>query len=191
MPLTAVDREVEPSRGWFPVGTVPLTVLTGDRYGVGDAEAGAGLTSLSQPVDHVLVTGEGQYSATLAELDFVRAQRDVDEQLWLPLRIARAAAGSMRPGGTLLFFGSPSACRGAGGLSITGTLRAARSALIANLALEISPIRVNLIGAGFVDRPLSARLLSGTLHGPRSEFRERLPIARVVRPTSQRSRCTS
>ena len=39
------------------------------------------------------------------------------------------------------------------------TVAAALPALTANLALELAPVRVNLIAAGFVDTPLSASLL--------------------------------
>jgi NAD(P)-dependent dehydrogenase (short-subunit alcohol dehydrogenase family) len=55
-------------------------------------------------------------------------------------------------------------------------------ALIANLALEIAPIRVNLIAAGFVDTPLSARILGDGLEARRDELRATLPIGRVVQP---------
>jgi NAD(P)-dependent dehydrogenase (short-subunit alcohol dehydrogenase family) len=55
-------------------------------------------------------------------------------------------------------------------------------ALIANLALEVAPIRVNLIAAGFVDTPLSARLLGDDLDARREELRATLPIRRVVEP---------
>jgi NAD(P)-dependent dehydrogenase (short-subunit alcohol dehydrogenase family) len=55
-------------------------------------------------------------------------------------------------------------------------------ALIANLALELAPIRVNLIAAGFVDTPLSASILGDELDQRRDELRAKLPIRRVVQP---------
>jgi NAD(P)-dependent dehydrogenase (short-subunit alcohol dehydrogenase family) len=137
---------------------------------------------LPRPVDHVLVTGGGPYYAPLADFDFVRAQRDVDEHLWLPMRVARAATSTVRAPGTLLFIGGTGGRRPGIGLSLLGALTAAMPALIANLALEIAPIRVNLIAAGFVDTPLSARLLGDDLDARRDELRTTLPIGRVVQP---------
>jgi NAD(P)-dependent dehydrogenase (short-subunit alcohol dehydrogenase family) len=55
-------------------------------------------------------------------------------------------------------------------------------ALIANLALELAPVRVNLIAPGFVDTPLSASLLGDDLDKRRAELRATLPIRRVVGP---------
>jgi NAD(P)-dependent dehydrogenase (short-subunit alcohol dehydrogenase family) len=55
-------------------------------------------------------------------------------------------------------------------------------ALVRDLALEIAPIRVNLIAAGFVDTPLSATLLGDGLDARREELRSTLPIRRVVGP---------
>ncbi len=138
---------------------------------------------LHRPIDHVVVTVGGPYVAPLADFDFIRAQRDVEEQLWLPLHVARAAVGTVRPGGTLLFMGG-SGGRGRGvGVSLMSALTAARRDLIATLAVEVAPVRVNLIGAGFVNRPLSARLLGETLQQHREEVGATLPIARVVRPS--------
>ena len=51
-----------------------------------------------------------------------------------------------------------------------------------NLALELAPVRVNLIAAGFIDTPLSARLLGDDLDKRRKELRATLPIGRVVGP---------
>jgi NAD(P)-dependent dehydrogenase (short-subunit alcohol dehydrogenase family) len=50
------------------------------------------------------------------------------------------------------------------------------------LALEIAPVRVNLIAAGFVDTPLSARLLGDQIEARREDLRNTLPIRRVVGP---------
>ena len=55
-------------------------------------------------------------------------------------------------------------------------------ALIGNLAVEIAPIRINLIAPGFVDTPLSASLLGDDLDARREELRSTLPIGRVVGP---------
>ena len=55
-------------------------------------------------------------------------------------------------------------------------------ALAATLAVEIAPVRVNLIAAGFVDTGLSASLLGDALDARRKELRETLPIGRVVGP---------
>jgi len=51
-----------------------------------------------------------------------------------------------------------------------------------NLALELAPVRVNLIAAGFVDTPLSASLLGNQLDARREQLRSTLPIGRVVGP---------
>lgn len=54
--------------------------------------------------------------------------------------------------------------------------------MTANLALELAPVRVNLIAAGFVDTPLSASLLGDELENRRAQLRETLPIRRVIEP---------
>jgi len=137
---------------------------------------------LPTPVDHVLVTGPGPYYAALSELDIEEARRDVEAHLLLPLQVARDAAGKVRPGGTLLFMGGTGARRTAPGLALVSALTAALPALVKSLALELAPIRVNLIAAGFVDTALSARLLGDQLEARREQLRTRLPIRRVVSP---------
>jgi NAD(P)-dependent dehydrogenase (short-subunit alcohol dehydrogenase family) len=68
------------------------------------------------------------------------------------------------------------------GMSLIGALTAAMPALTKNLALELAPIRVNLIAAGFVDTPLSASLLGDQLDARREQLHRTLPIRRVVGP---------
>jgi len=63
-------------------------------------------------------------------------------------------------------------------------------ALTANLALEIAPVRVNLIAAGFVDTPLSAEPLGDQLEKRRKQRRTTLPIGRVVSPADVAARRT-
>ena len=137
---------------------------------------------LPGPVDHVMVTAGGQYYASLAEMDFTQAGQAIDEQLLQPLRIGRAAVGRVRPGGTLVFMTGSYARRPGPGLAIAGIAAAAIPNIVANLALELAPVRANVIAAGFVDTPLSATLLGDQLQKRRDRLRATLPIRRVVGP---------
>jgi NAD(P)-dependent dehydrogenase (short-subunit alcohol dehydrogenase family) len=137
---------------------------------------------LPAPIDHVLVTGPGPYYAPLPEVELDRVRADVESHLLLPLAIAQHAIGRVRPGGTLLFMGGTGGRSTAPGMSIIGALTAAMPAMTRNLALELAPIRVNLIAAGFVDTPLSATLLGDQLDARREDLRATLPIGRVVGP---------
>jgi NAD(P)-dependent dehydrogenase (short-subunit alcohol dehydrogenase family) len=137
---------------------------------------------LSTPIDHVLVTGPGPYYAPLAELDLDKARRDADAHLWLPLQVARKAMGTVRPGGTLVFIGGAGGRRPVTGLAVVGPIIAALPALTKYLALELAPIRVNLIAAGFVDTPFAAEILRDRLDARREQLRTMLPIRRVVGP---------
>jgi len=137
---------------------------------------------LPTPIDHVMVTGPGPYYAPLADFDIEKARYDVEAHLFLALQVARHAAKKVRPGGTLLFMGGTGGRRTAPGLALISALTAAMPALTRNLALELAPVRVNLIAAGFVDTPLSASLLGDQLENRRNQLRSTLPIRRVVGP---------
>jgi len=133
-------------------------------------------------IDHVMVTAGRPYYGRLADMDFAKIRDLIGEHLLQALYVARSAANKMRPGGTLIFMGGTGGRRPALGMSIAGSVTAALPNLTANLALEIAPVRVNLIAAGFVDTPLSAELLGDQLDKRRNQLRTTLPIGRVVGP---------
>jgi NAD(P)-dependent dehydrogenase (short-subunit alcohol dehydrogenase family) len=138
--------------------------------------------ALPAPIDHLLVTGPGPYYAPLGEFDLDAARRDIDAHLLLPLQIVKAAASKVRPGGTLLFMSGVGGRRPAAGLVLIAALTAALPAMTRTLALEIAPVRVNLIATGFVDTPLPASLLGNEIGERREQLRAMLPIGRVVGP---------
>jgi NAD(P)-dependent dehydrogenase (short-subunit alcohol dehydrogenase family) len=67
-------------------------------------------------------------------------------------------------------------------MALGSALTAALPALTKALALELAPVRVNLIAPGFVDTPLSATPLGDRLGERRDRLRATLPIGRVVGP---------
>lgn len=137
---------------------------------------------LPAQVDHVMVTGPGPYYGLLADFDFERAQQDINAHIFLPMRVAQSAAKKVRPGGTLIFMSGTGGRHPEKGGALVGALTGAMPALVKNLALEIAPVRVNLIAAGFVDTGLSAKILGDQLEARREQLRTTLPIRRVVGP---------
>ena len=138
------------------------------------------LAELPRPVDHVISTAGGPYYAQLAEIDIDAARRSLDDHFFLALSVAQQAVGVVR--GSLTFIGGTGGRKRGVGLSIIAAMTAAMPALVANLAVEVAPIRVNLIAPGFVDTPLSASLLGDQLDARRAQLRDTLPIGRVVGP---------
>ena len=151
-----------------------------------DANDWASLQSFFQelpiPIDHVMVTAGVPHWGPPLEMPLEEARRGLTEHLLLALEVARGAADKVRPPGSLIFMGGTGARRPRAGLGIASTATVAFPTLIANLALELAPVRVNLIAAGFVDTALSASILGDDLDKRRDELRATLPIRRIVGP---------
>jgi NAD(P)-dependent dehydrogenase (short-subunit alcohol dehydrogenase family) len=135
---------------------------------------------LDGPIDHVIVTAGGPSYGPLLEMDSAKVREAISGHIVCYLDVARNASGKMRPGGTLVFMGGTGGRRVGHGLGIVSAATAALPPFTASLALELAPVRVNLIAAGFVDTPLSASLLGDQLEQRRNELRATLPIGRVV-----------
>jgi NAD(P)-dependent dehydrogenase (short-subunit alcohol dehydrogenase family) len=135
---------------------------------------------LAGPIDHVMVTAGGPNYGPLLEMDLDRVRQAISGHVVCYLDVARNAAAKMRPGGTLVFMGGTGGRRVGHGLGIVSAATATLPPFTATLALELAPVRVNLIAAGFVDTPLSASLLGDQLEERRNQLRATLPIGRVV-----------
>jgi NAD(P)-dependent dehydrogenase (short-subunit alcohol dehydrogenase family) len=138
-------------------------------------------SGLPDKIDHVMVTAGAPNYGRLIEMTFDDLRHALSDRLLLAVQASRYAVDRVKPGGTLLFI-SAEAGRPAVGEGAESTVAAAVPVLVANLALEVAPIRVNLIAAGFIDTPLSASLLGGDLEKRRDQLRATLPVGRVVEP---------
>jgi NAD(P)-dependent dehydrogenase (short-subunit alcohol dehydrogenase family) len=148
-----------------------------------EAELKGFFDRLPGQIDHVLVTGPGPSYVPLLEMTADQVRHEVGDHLVLGLEVARSAAGKMRSGGTILLMGGTGGRRISRDLGLASAATAAVPPFVATLALELAPIRVNLIAAGFVDTPLSATYFSPEgLEARREELRTKLPIGRVVEP---------
>jgi NAD(P)-dependent dehydrogenase (short-subunit alcohol dehydrogenase family) len=136
--------------------------------------------AIPAPIDHVLVTAGGPRYGPLLEMDIADVRDALSGHAVLGLEVARNARSKMRPGGTLLLMGGTGGRRIDHRVGIVSAATAALPPFTAALALELAPIRVNLIAAGFVDTPLPASLLGEQLDERRKQLQTTLPIRRVV-----------
>lgn len=152
------------------------------RVDVGDRDGLARLLGSLGEVDHVLLAAGAPHYAELSRLDWAEAEAFVDSRLWATLRVARDLAPPADARASLTLMTTTQARRPGRGLVLSGTLGRSVTALVENLALELAPRRVNAVACGFVDTPLSARLLGDGLDARRDELRRHLPVGRVVGP---------
>jgi NAD(P)-dependent dehydrogenase (short-subunit alcohol dehydrogenase family) len=104
---------------------------------------------LPAPIDHLLLAGGRPCDASLARLDLNSARRAAERDLWLPLRIAQLSIDTIRPGGSLLLIGGSGREPPSAG-PVVSAISAALPALTRSLALQLAPVRVNLIAPGGV-----------------------------------------
>jgi NAD(P)-dependent dehydrogenase (short-subunit alcohol dehydrogenase family) len=100
--------------------------------------------ALPRPIDHLMLSAGDQRAERLANLDLAQVRHDAERSLWLPLRIAQLAITTIRPGGSLVFLGGTVGRRPSEG-PLPSALTAAMSALTRSLAVELAPVRVNLV----------------------------------------------
>ena len=170
-----------------------LTARNADRLHAAGLELGARIAAfdvadferltgffaeLPDSIDHLLVSGSGPHYVPFAQLDATTVRRGV-ERIVLSVEVAIAAKDALRPTGSLLLIGGTAGRRPTAG-PLLSAVTAAMPALTRSLAVELAPVRVNLIAPGFVDTPLSAEILGDGLEARRNELRALLPIRRVV-----------
>ena len=129
-------------------------------------------------MDHVLLSGPGPHYVSFAELDIDNIRIGL-ERIVLSIQVARLARDTVRPTGRLLLIGGTAGRRPSAG-PLVSVVTAAVAALARSLALELAPIRVNVIAPGFVDTPLSAAILGDRLDSRREQLRTTLPVQRIV-----------
>jgi NAD(P)-dependent dehydrogenase (short-subunit alcohol dehydrogenase family) len=139
---------------------------------------------LPAPIDHVLIAAYTRRSyGPMLDSSPEEVGQGLGRRVTQVLEVARNAASKMRPGGTLLLTGGTARTfsRESG---ITPAAFAVLPPFTAALALEMAPVRVNLIQAGFVDTALATSYFAdgGAVEARREELRATLPIGRVVGP---------
>ncbi|PKT73262.1 short chain dehydrogenase [Streptomyces populi] len=148
---------------------------------MGREEDVAELFARVERVEHVVVTAAdatGVYGRT-ADVDTATARTVVDTKLLGAWLVGKHAAG--RVTGSITYTSGINAYRPNGSNTIMAAANGALASLAYGLAIELAPVRVNVISPGWVDTPIWDQL-GMDKQAAFAELAERLPARRVGTP---------
>ncbi|MGW2403134.1 SDR family oxidoreductase [Streptomyces sp. NPDC001739] len=151
------------------------------RADIGREEEVAELFAGVGPVEHVAVTAmdaSGAYGRT-AEVASATARAVVDTKLLGAWLVGKYAAG--RVTGSITYTSGINAYRPNGSNTIVAAANGALASLTYGLAIELAPVRVNVISPGWVDTPIWDQL-GMDKQAAFAELAGRLPVGRIGTP---------
>ncbi|WP_350280609.1 SDR family oxidoreductase [Kribbella sp. HUAS MG21] len=142
------------------------------------------LFATTGPVSHVVTTAAdvgGAYQP-IGTYDVHAARAAVDSKLLGPLLLAKHAAPVLEAGGSIVFTSGIAAYRPGPRASLLAALNGALASLAAALAVELAPLRVNVVSPGWVDTPIWQDVAGDAAPATLAAMAERLPVGRIGRP---------
>jgi len=128
--------------------------LSGHQADGGDREQVAALAAAIGPVDWLVITlGGSEGAGPVADLDLDLLRRAFDAKFWGQLTTIQAVLPHLAPAGSVTVVGAISAQAGMPGTAGLAAINGAVQALVAPLAVELAPVRVNGVSPGLVDTP--------------------------------------
>jgi NAD(P)-dependent dehydrogenase (short-subunit alcohol dehydrogenase family) len=134
------------------------------------------------PVDHVASTVIDAEYSPVRELDVAAAQRTIGGKLLGALLLAKHGAPRLAPGGSITFTSGVAAHRPAPGGALVAALNAGLATLAGALAVELAPVRVNVVSPGWVDTPAWERIAGERRAAVLAERAARNPAGRLAVP---------
>lgn len=106
-------------------------------------------------IDHLVFTaGESLQLGPIAETDIAQAKRFFDLRYWGAYTAAKHGSATIRRSGSIVFTSGSASIRPQAGWSLGTSICAAMEGLTRALAVELAPVRVNIVAPGFVRSPL-------------------------------------
>jgi NAD(P)-dependent dehydrogenase (short-subunit alcohol dehydrogenase family) len=168
------QARVDEALATLPVGTAGHALDLTHEPTVKAFFAGLGL------FDHLVFTaGEALQLGSLAETDVSTARNFFSLRFWGAYMAAKYGSPSIRPGGSIVFTSGLAGMRPRAGWSLGASICAAMEGLTRALAVELAPIRVNVVAPGMVKTPLWANMKETNRETLFRQTGEKLPVGHV------------
>jgi NAD(P)-dependent dehydrogenase (short-subunit alcohol dehydrogenase family) len=134
--------------------------------------------------DHLVFTaGEALVLGSLAKTDIAVARRAFELRYWGAYLAAKYSSSSIHAGGSIVFTSGLGGQRPPqAGWAVVASVCAAIEGLTRSLAVELAPIRVNVVAPGLVKSPLWAGMTEADREQLYRHRAEKLPVRHVGEP---------
>jgi NAD(P)-dependent dehydrogenase (short-subunit alcohol dehydrogenase family) len=148
---------------------------------VADEPAVRDLFAAFDHVDHVAMLAGTHAAGEIVDADTESLRGPVDNRLWGALYVCKYAAPKMTDGSITICTGAGVARPRRGG-AIVAAAAGGSEMLARAVALEVAPVRVNIIRPGIVDTPLLARMAGDQRDAMTASMAKRIPLGRIAAP---------
>lgn len=175
--VSSRQESVDAARATLPAGT------TGHASNLKDEAAIEALFAKLGPIDHLIFTaGENLRLSRLAETDLAVARDFFNLRYWGAYAAAKYGAPLIRPGGSITFTSGLAGQRPHPGWSVASSICSAMEGLTRALAVELAPIRVNIVSPGVVKSPLWSNMSEADRNGLYRNMDQTLLLRHVGEP---------
>ncbi len=135
------------------------------------------------PIDHMVYTaGEPLLISPLSDLDLAAARSFFELRYWGALSAIQAASPRLSRDGSIVLTSGAAGHRPFAGFAIGASICGAMEALARTLAVELAPIRVNIVTPGYVDTELWSNVPADAKAQMFRAAAAKLPVGRIGAP---------
>jgi NAD(P)-dependent dehydrogenase (short-subunit alcohol dehydrogenase family) len=131
------------------------------------------------PFDHLVVSAAETSGGAFLETDTAKARQLFENKFWGQYYAAKYGAPNISPSGSITLFSGVVAYKAMIGSSMLGAVNAAVSNLGQTLALELAPIRVNIVSPGIIDTPSRSTMPEEARKDFYAAVANKLPVKRI------------
>lgn len=132
--------------------------------------------------DHLITTGGVTLSGALYDSETEVVRSSFDNKFWGQYFAAKYGAPHILEKGSIVFFSGVLGLRPAPNTSIMAAVNGAIESLGRSLAVELAPIRVNVVSPGYVETPRLANLIPEDLATIKEQISQQVALGRAGKP---------
>ncbi|MCR8995498.1 SDR family oxidoreductase [Brevibacillus laterosporus] len=133
-------------------------------------------------LDHLVITAAETSGGSFLEMDVDQARQLFDHKFWGQYYAAKYGTPHIATNGSITLFSGVVAYKSMVGSATLGAVNAAVSNLGQTLALELSPVRVNIVSPGIIDTPSRSKMSQEARNSLYEAVASKLPVKRIGQP---------
>ncbi|MCX4745683.1 SDR family oxidoreductase [Kitasatospora sp. NBC_01287] len=133
-------------------------------------------------IDHLVICPGDMATGSVYDVSIEAVRRSLDTKIISPLLCVRHAGRSIAPTGSIVLLAGAGGYKAYPDLSATAAANTGVGGLGRSLAVELAPIRVNVVVAGLIDTPLWDSVPAEAKAGLFAQTAAATPVGRIGQP---------